>query len=131
MKVNKKLYGLCVGMACLISLSSCQSTSTFVRKDGFDRSWRGFDLIPKTPGLYKEVDIKFKIIVVDDFTKTGYFGAAGTYSYPDNVIRIVGKVVDGKIVVPDCVLGHEVMHGLQFQIGGEFINPDKLEEYGY
>jgi hypothetical protein len=53
------------------------------------------------------------------------------YSHPSGVIRIVGKRINGKIVLCPAVLGLEVQHALEYQDFGKFVNPDKLEEFGY
>jgi hypothetical protein len=73
-----------------------------------------------------------KVIVVENAKAIGYPGAAATYSHPEGVIRIIGKKINGKIVLCPSVIGHEIQHALEYQDrDGEFVNPDKLEEYGY
>jgi hypothetical protein len=111
-------------------LSGCTSLATMERREGFNQQWSGFARLPSSPDLYHETEIKVKVVVVGDPAQTGYPGAAGTYSHPEGIIRIVGKVVNGKIVLCEAVLGHEIGHALQYQDGG-FANPDKYEEYGY
>jgi hypothetical protein len=105
--------------------------ATVARMDGFDAQWRGFNSL-KTDrfGAY-ETEIKVRVVIVDDMKDIGYPGAAATYSHPSGVIRIVGKKINGKIVLCPAVLGHEVQHALEYQDFGQFANPDKLEEYGY
>jgi len=104
--------------------------ATVARMDGFDAQWRGFNSLKTDRFDPYETEIKIKVIVVDDMTAIGYPGAVATYSHPEGAIRIVGKKINGKIVLCPAVLGHEVQHALEYQ-DGEFANPDKLEEFGY
>lgn len=110
--------------------TGCVPSATLARMDGFNAQWRGFASLPADPGLHYETEIKVKIIVVGDSSQTGYPGAAATYSHPDGVIRIIGRMVNNKIVLCPAVIGHEIQHALQFQ-DGNFVDPDKMEEYGY
>jgi hypothetical protein len=104
--------------------------ATVARMDGFDAQWRGFNSLKTGRFGSYETEITLKVVVVDEMEAIGYPGAAATYSHPSGVIRIVGKKINGKIVLCPAVLGHEVQHALEYQ-DGEFANPDKLEEYGY
>ncbi|MCL5808770.1 MAG: hypothetical protein M1418_09550 [Deltaproteobacteria bacterium] len=104
--------------------------ATVARMDGFDAQWRGFNSLKTDRFDPYETEIRIKVIVVDDMSAIGYPGAVATYSHPEGAIRIVGKKINGKIVLCPAVLGHEVQHALEYQDGG-FANPDKLEEFGY
>ncbi|MCG6533382.1 MAG: hypothetical protein L7F78_01550 [Syntrophales bacterium LBB04] len=110
--------------------TGCVPSATIARMDGFDAQWRGFASLPTDTSLHYETEIKIKVIVVGDSSQTGYPGAVGTYSHPSGVIRVMGKRVNGKIVLCPAVIGHEIQHALQFQ-DGHFVDPDKMEEYGY
>ena len=129
---------LCVPLARLLVVvlfaaffSGCGvAPATVARMDGFDAQWRGFNSLKTDRFDAYETEIKIKVIVVDDMKAIGYPGAAATYSHPEGAIRIVGKKINGKIVLCPAVLGHEVQHALEYQ-DGQFANPDKLEEYGY
>lgn len=110
--------------------TGCVPSSTIARMDGFNAQWRGFDALPSDPSLYYETEIKVKVIVVGDPSRVGYPGAAATYSHPEGIIRISGKQIKGKIVLCPAVIGHEIQHALQFQ-SENFVDPDKMEEYGY
>jgi hypothetical protein len=92
--------------------------------DGFNSQWKGFEAIQGEPA-HRTARITVEVIVGELPP-----GLAATYSHPQGVIRIRGKVVAGKIVVPEAVLGHEVMHALEYQAEG-FVNPDSLTEMGY
>jgi hypothetical protein len=117
---------LCLlALALAFILQGCAPAATVARKDGFNAQWRGFSSIPGQPSE-REAVISVRVIVTEDLPP----GVAATYSHPQGIIRIRGKAVDGKAVVCESVLGHEVMHALQFQDGG-FVNPDELEGMGY
>ena len=116
-------FVLLIVIYCL--LAGCASTATMGRIDGFNAQWRGFDSIKGEPARYESV-ITVWVIVTDDLPK----GTAATYSHPQGIIRIRGKMVQGKIILPEAVLGHEIMHALEYQAEG-FVNPDKLTEMGF
>ena len=110
--------------------TGCVPAATIARMDGFNAQWRGFASLPASSSLDYETEIKVKVIVVGGSSQTGYPGAAATYSHPDGIIRIIGKMVNNKIVLCPAVIGHEIQHALQFQ-DRHFVDPDKMEEYGY
>jgi len=118
-------------LAAFLSACTTVSPATVARIDGFDAQWRGFNALKSEPFGTYETEIKVKVIVVEDMKSIGYPGAAGTYSHPDGVVRIVGKKIKGKIVLCPSVLGHEVQHALEYQDQGKYVNPDRLEDYGY
>ncbi len=117
--------------AALLGGCAGPAPATVARMDGFDAQWRGFNALKSEPFGAYETEIKVKVIVVEDMKSIGYPGAAGTYSHPAGVIRIVGKKIKGKIVLCPSVLGHEVQHALEYQDQGKYVNPDRLEDYGY
>jgi hypothetical protein len=118
------------GLAVACYIGCAPAAATVARMDGFDAQWRGFNSLKGDPNLRYETEIKVKVIVVGDMADIGYPGAAATYSHPEGVIRIVGKRINGKIVLCPAVIGHEIQHALEYQ-DGEFANPDKLDEFGY
>jgi hypothetical protein len=120
------IFALAVACCC----GCAPAAATVARMDGFDAQWRGFNSLKSDPDLHYETEIKVKVIVVGNLADIGYPGAAATYSHPEGAIRIVGKRINGKIVLCPAVIGHEIQHALEYQDGG-FANPDKLEEYGY
>ena len=77
-------------------------------------------------------EIKVRVVVVEDMADMQFPGDVGTYSHTEGVIRIVGKRILGKLILNPSVLGHEIQHALEYQDPyGAFINPDKMDEYGY
>jgi hypothetical protein len=124
-----------VGLLVIITVgallsSGCVPGATIARMDGFNNQWRGFDSLKSEHFSPYETEIKVKVVVVSSPDETGYPNAAGTYSHPEGVIRIVGKMIRGKIILCPAVIGHEFQHALQYQ-DGHFVDPDKLAEYGY
>jgi Zn-dependent membrane protease YugP len=106
----------------VLLLASCAPYATQLREAGFNQQWQAFSSLPGR-SADAETEIHLKVIVTENLPD----GWAASYSHPDGIIRIRGKVVGGKIVVPEAVIGHEVGHALQYQ-DGRFINPDKLRE---
>lgn len=109
-----------------------RSPGTVARMEGFEAQWRGFKSLRGEPFGIHETEIRLKVVVVEDMADMQYPGAVGTYSHPEGVVRIIGKKVMGKLILNPSVLGHEVQHALEYQDAlGVFINPDKMDEYGY
>jgi len=125
----RKLTALVIMVAIV---SGCTSQATILRRDGFNLQAQGFRALTSEPFGRYEKEIRVRVIVVEDMADMNYHGAVGTYSHPEGIIRIVGKKVKGKIILNPSVLGHEVQHALEYQDPqGVFVNPDKMEEYGY
>jgi hypothetical protein len=101
------------------------SIATVSRTDGFNAQWKGFQYLKGEPAYAETKEIRIKVVVTEDI---GYPGAAATYSHPEGIIRIKGKMIAGKIVLCPAVIGHEIQHALEYQ-DGRFVNPDRLEEY--
>ena len=90
----------------------------------------------KAPDLYEVVELKnVKIHIVGDrkFFKWDRAAAYGSpvagYATTKNEIWVFGKLVDGKIVVNQAILGHELNHLLNF-INPRVANPDNLDDLG-
>jgi hypothetical protein len=121
---------LCL-VASLIFSTGCGS---FIadREQGFNMIQRGFSQIEPTPDLYKEVELKnVKIIIVGDRKQFKWKKAVAEgspiigYATPNNEIWVFGKEVNGKIVLNEAILGHELVHLLNFK-NSIIVNPDKL-----
>ena len=93
----------------LATLIGCAPGYQVAMWDGFDLQWRGYQQVPGDPAQ-AETMLTVRIIVTQD---TMYPGAAGTYSTAPagspGTIRVVGKLVEGKITLCPAVIGHEVM----------------------
>lgn len=126
------LFVLCC-VCILITLSGCSSYIAD-REQGFNVIQRGFSGLDPTPGLHQEVQIaNVKVIIVGDREQFQWKKAAAKdssiigYATPNNEIWVFGKVVDGKVVVNEAVIGHELMHLLNFN-DATIANPDRLKE---
>jgi hypothetical protein len=111
-----------IALACLyLLLEGCAPAYTVAMRDGFDRQWRGYREIDGAPAR-AETTITVKVVIGDEIPKAG---AVASYSHPQGVIHIPGKLVDGKIVICPALLGHEIQHALEYQDPGKrFMNPD-------
>lgn len=104
---------------------------------GFDLSARSFEQITDNKGLYRKIEIKnITVYIAGDRSAFEYgpykiaaSGVAG-YANTNNEIWLIGKTApDGGIIVNQALLGHELNHLLNFQVG-EVQNPDTLEQKG-
>jgi hypothetical protein len=120
----------------IILLSVTSGCSSFVadREQGFTMIQRGFSGLEPTPGLYKELTLnRVKVVIVGEREQFQWIKAASEnsnilgYATPTNEIWVFGKVVNGKIVVNEAVIGHELTHLLNFQ-DASIANPDTLRE---
>ena len=108
------------------SFIGCANQATELRRDGFNLQWQGFRSLDSERFYPFATDIVVRVVVVPERADMPISGAAGTYSHPQGVIHVVGKMVKGKIVLPEAVTGHEFIHALQFQThDGRFANPDE------
>jgi len=107
----------------------------FGYKDTGDRNWQSaFLTLPDTPNLNKTIrlgDVTVHIVGNRSQFECLKFqeeraGVVG-YATTGNEIWVLGKIVNGKIVLNQAVLGHELQHLLNWK-DSNVANPDKLEE---
>jgi len=116
--------------AFLLMLMGCASQATVLRADGFNQQWQGFRSLSSEPFGIHEAEIRVKVIVVEDRGQMPIAGAVGSYSHPQGVVHVLGKKINGKILLPEAVTGHEFIHALQFQsLDGSFANPDEYWKF--
>ncbi len=125
-----------IGLALLIG---CVPMATDLRKVGFNEIQKGFACLGKTPELQKlheVIELKnVKIHVVGDrrffkwYKAAAYGSPIAGYATKMNEIFVFGKLVKGKIVVNQAILGHELNHLLNFK-NPKVANPDKLDDLG-
>lgn len=126
------------GLICLylvFSLTGCILVSDY-RKQGFKLIQQGFALIEESPDLYEVVELKnVKVYIVGHRRHFNYKSVAAYgspiigYATTKNEISLFGKIVKGKIVIDQAVLGHELNHLLHFK-NNKIVNPDKLDDIG-
>ena len=99
-----------------------------VQRAGFKKFDIAFEKIPdREAGMNLTIPVNAQIHIVRDSTKLpdwcrAYgFGACCTPGH----VYVVGKVLNGKIVINQAILGHEVHHLLNFE--NEYVaDPDTL-----
>ena len=131
--LRHSLYWLALAALLLgvMVMEGCSPQATMLRAQGFDAQWQGFRSLPSEPFGMHETEVRVRVVVVEKMDAMPIIGAAGTYS-SNGTIHIIGKLIKGKIVTSPAVLGHEFQHALEYQDTGRmFVNPDRLEEYGY
>ena len=132
--LNVTIGLICVGL--LFLLTGCASLATDYRKEGFRMTQRGFDRIESTPNLNRVIELEnVKVHIVGsrkyfDYDKAAVDGSriAG-YANTNNEIWIVGKLVNGKVVLNQAILGNKLSLLLNSK-DSEFGNPDRLDELG-
>ena len=123
-----------IGLAFL--LVGCVSLATDFRKEGFDSMQKGFTSLKATPDLHKVITLKeVKVHIVGHRSlfswnvAAAYGSPVAAYANTNNEIWIIGTLVNGKIIINQAVLGHELKHLLNFSEPG-VANPDILDELG-
>jgi len=125
---------LCLGL--VFTLVGCVTLATERRKQGFETLQRGFASLPETPHLNEVIHIKdVKVHIVGsrslfDWNVAAAYGSPVVgYANTKNEIWIFGKMVNGKIILNQAVLGHEFTHILNFN-NSVIADPDKLDDLG-
>jgi hypothetical protein len=121
-------------------LTGCVTLATDYRKVGFREMQRGFDALARKPDLHEVVKLdNVTVHIVGDRSRFQWQQArqedsriAG-YATRRNDIWTFGAVVDGRIVVNQAILGHELNHLLQFATENRptpIHDPDRLDDIG-
>lgn len=123
-------------MALALLLVGCVSLATDLRKEGFDALQKSHSSLKETPDLHKVVVLKDVKVHIVGHRSLFSWNAAAAYGSPiaayantNNEIWIIGTLVNGKIVINQAVLGHELKHLLNFNEPG-IANPDALDDLG-
>ena len=127
---------LFAGLLVFTVLFGCVSLATDLRKVGFEEIQKGFSSLTATPDLYEVIEIKnVKVYIVGDrkyfnWDKAAAYGSpVAGYATSKNEIFVFGKVVNGKIIANQAILGHELNHLLHFA-NPRVANPDRLDDLG-
>jgi hypothetical protein len=114
--------------------SGCGPYASVLRHDGYSYMQRGFESLPSSSGLHKVFIINnLKIHVVDHqkqfdhvpFRNSSVVGYATPFE-----LWVIGKEVNGKIILNWAVIGHELIHMLSFYYPDLIANPDSYEVLG-
>jgi len=112
----------------LFLVSCAYQTFDSAQKAGYANFYTAFNTLPNIDEQ-KQVQLKYVLIIVDNDNKYikdmlgSNFTVHGTAN-KQNIIHLVGKEKNGKIYVNPAVLGHEMMHLMNFQ-NEEFYDPDR------
>ena len=125
------LFALAVFFVC-----GCVPLATDTRKEAFRSFDKSFGSLDDSPQLNELIDlggVKVHIVGHRHFFNYQRAAAYGSpvvgYATSNNEIWIYGKYVKGQIVVNQAVLGHELMHLLNFK-KRSIADPDKLDDLG-
>jgi len=118
-------------------LAGCVTMATDRRKEGFDTLQKAFASVQETPDLHEVIILKEVKVHIVGSRKHFNWDVAAAYGSPvagyantNNEIWIMGKVIKGKVVVNQAILGHELEHLLNFN-NGRIANPDELDALGF
>lgn len=133
--LKKQLFGpICAGL--LLALSGCVSLATDARKEGFKTFDQGFATLDESPNLHEVVDLGgVKVHIVGhrqyfNYQRAAAYGSpVAGYATSNNEIWLFGKLVRDRIVMNQAILGHELMHLLNFK-NPRIANPDQLDDLG-
>ncbi len=120
----------------LTSLTACGSWTSAQRRSGFREIQRSFEALPATPDLYTVIELeRVRVHIVGDRslfsapTAAAYGSPILAYATPGNAIWLIGKRVNGLIVINQAILGHELQHLLNFK-NPAIADPDQLDRLG-
>lgn len=108
--------------------------ASVLRQDGYAYMQKGFDSVPSSSELHKIFLLNnLKVHIVDSqeqfshvpFRNSSVLGYATPFE-----IWVIGKEVNGKIIINWAVIGHELIHVLSFYHPEIILNPDSYEVLG-
>jgi len=125
-----------VALALIMGLSGCVPLATDVRKEGFRSFDQSFANLDDSPALNEVIDLGgVKVHIVGhrqffNYKKAAAYGSpVAGYATSNNEIWLFGKLVRGKIMLNQAILGHELMHLLNFK-NPKVADPDRLDDLG-
>ena len=120
----------------IVTFSGCVPLATDIRKEGFRSFDQNFASLDESPNLNEVVDLGgVKVHIVGhrqyfNYQKAAAYGSPVVgYATSNNEIWLFGRFVKGKVVVNQAVLGHELMHLLNFK-NPKIADPDRLDDLG-
>ena len=127
-------YKVALLLVIAMFLSECGPYASVLREDGYNYMQRGFESVPSSADLHKVFFLNnVKIHIVDNqkqfdhvpFRNSSVVGYATPFE-----IWVIGKEVNGKIIINWAVIGHELIHILNFYYPDMIANPDSYEVLG-
>ena len=120
-----------------VFLSGCGSFSSICRQEGFICFQKGFESFPASPFLHEVISLPHVTVHIVGHRKymrwPGAVSAGSRilgYATSENDIYVFGRKINGKIIVNQAILGHELNHLLSFK-NFDIADPDKLESLGF
>ncbi|RJR29702.1 MAG: hypothetical protein C4576_34905 [Desulfobacteraceae bacterium] len=133
---RRNAFHVFILLALIYGLSGCVPLATDVRKEAFRSFDKSFGSLGESPTLNEVIElggVKVHIVGHRQFFNYHRAAAYGSpvigYATSNNEIWVFGKVVRGRIVVNQAVLGHELMHLLNFK-NRAIADPDRLDDLG-
>ena len=127
-------YKIAILLVIAMFLSGCGPYASVLRQDGYTYMQRGFESVPSSPELHKVFLLNnLKIHIVDNQKQFAHvpFRNASVVGYATPFeIWVMGKEVNGKIIINWAVMGHELIHILSFYYPDIIANPDTYEVLG-
>ncbi len=115
----------------------CTSPATGYRQVGFDMMQKGFISLNESPFEPEVVELgNVKVHIVShrkyfNWNKAAAYGSGvAGYANTKNEIWVFGRMINGKIVFNQAILGHELNHLLNFK-NLKIANPHKLNDLEY
>jgi hypothetical protein len=127
-------YKVALLLVIAMLLSGCGPYASVLRHDGYNYMQKGFESVPSSSDLHKVFILNnVKIHIVDNqkqfdhvpFRNSSVVGYATPFE-----IWVIGKEVNGKIIINWAVIGHELIHILNFYYPDMIANPDSYEVLG-
>lgn len=120
-----------IAIVLIIILAGCLYHS--LNQDGFKSFRSAFDGVGSTIRFHEKIKIggiEVNIVsdkdMFEDWANDKYGPALVGY-VTEKEVYVLGKIVNGKIIVDQAVLGHEFNHLLNIK-NSKVANPDRLEE---
>jgi hypothetical protein len=127
-------YKIAILLVTAVFLSACTPYASVLRNDGYAYMQKGFESLPSSSELHKVLVINnLKVHVVDNQKQFAHvpFRNASVVGYATPFeIWVMGKEVNGKVIINWAVIGHELIHMLSFYYPDIIANPDSYEVLG-
>lgn len=126
-----------IGFGLIFFFIGCTPYTTDSRESGFRMIQKSFNALNETPSLHEVVtlgDVKVHIVGHRRYfhwdKATAFESGIIGYANRKNEIWLLGRIVNGRIVINQAVLGHELNHLLNFK-NYNIANPDRLDRLEY
>lgn len=131
---GRERYNIALLLVIAMLFWGCGPYASVLRQDGYSYMQKGFESIAPSPEMHKVFLLNnLKIHIVDNQKQFDYVPFRNSsivgYATPFE-IWVIGKEVNGKIIINWAVMGHELIHILSFYYPDIIANPDSYEVLG-